>query len=57
MNTPITVSGRQLLENVHVSKLDVIMGVDLVTEASKEPVLIKVIIDNLLPKVYMQLII
>ena len=57
MNTPVTVSGRQLLENVHVPKLEVIVGVDLVTEPSKEPVLIKVIIDNFFSKVHMQLII
>ena len=53
MNAPVLITSRRLLEYIHISKLYVAMIIQVIAETSEKPVLIKIIIDDLLAKVYM----
>ena len=57
MVAAIAITRSQLLKNIHITKLQVIVFVDMVIETEKKPVLVKVIIDDLLSKIYMHFII
>ena len=57
MNTPIAITSSELLKNIHITKLQVIVFVNMVIETQEKPVLIKVIIDYLLPEIYMHFVI
>lgn len=48
MGTSVTVPCSQLLKNIHVPNLNVIVRTELITESSKKPVLVEIIIYNLL---------
>ena len=53
----ITVAGSQLLKYIHITKLEIIVLIGVISEAYKKPVLVKIIIDDLFPKVDMNFII
>ena len=57
MITPIPVAGSQLLKYIHITKLEIIVLVDMISEADKKAVLIKIIIDDLFAKVDMYFIV
>ena len=57
MNAPVAVAARQLLKNIHIAKLDIIMFIDMISKAQEKTVLVKVIIDDLFPEIYMHFII
>ena len=48
MNAPVKIACRQLLENIHITNLEIIMLVDMIIKAEKETILIKIIVDDLL---------
>jgi hypothetical protein len=51
MDATVTISGSQLLKAIHVSKLKIIMSIHMIGKSNKDPVLVKIIIDNLLSKI------
>lgn len=53
----VLVTRGQLLENIHISKLDIAHFARLVRKSYEKPVLIKIIIRDFFPKVDMQLIV
>ena len=53
----IPVTGSQLLENIQITHLQVILSTELVIQPGKEAVLVKIIIHDLLPEIYMHFII
>ena len=57
MQNPVFVSRRKLLKQVHIPKLQCIVLTDKIVKPKKKPVLIKIVVDDLLPEVYMYLII
>ena len=57
MITPVTVACRQLLKYIHIPELQVIMLIDMVIKSQEEPVLIKIIIDDLFAEIDMHFII
>lgn len=57
MITPIAITSSELLKNIHITKLQVIVFVNMVSEAQEKPVLIKIIINYLLSEIYMHFII
>lgn len=48
----ILVASSSFLKKVHITKLQVIVAVKLVTKAGKKPVLVKVIVYNVLAKIH-----
>lgn len=57
VNSPVFIACRQLLKQVHVPQLDEIMFVDEKIEAGEEPVLVKIIVDDLSPEIHVQFVI
>ena len=57
MITPVVIAGSQLLKNIHITKLQVIMLVNMIIKSQEKSILIEIIIDNLLSEIYMQFII
>ena len=57
MNTPVLIACSQLLKQIHITKLDIISFVDMISQAKEKTVLIKIIIDDLFAKIDVQLII
>ena len=47
----VTITGSQLLKYIHITKLKIIMLVDLISKTNKKTILIKIIIDNLFTEV------
>lgn len=57
MITPITVASWQLLKHIHITELEIVVFVYVISKAGKKAILIKIIIDNLPAKVDMHFII
>ena len=57
MNISIPNAGRQLLKNIHVSKLKLVMSVCVIIKPCKKTILIKRIINYFLAKVDMHFVI
>ena len=57
MDASELIACRELLKEVHITKLQVIMRSQLVIQARKKTVLVKIVIHDLLAKVDMKLII
>ena len=57
MITTITVSTGQLLKQVHITKVEIIMLVDIISKTNKKTILIKIIIDNPFTEVDMYFIV
>ena len=57
MIAPIAIACSQLLKYIHITKLEIIVLVYMISKTNKKAVLIKVIIDDLLTKVDMNFII
>ena len=53
----IPVTGSQLLENIQITHLHIFLSTELVIQPGKEAVLVKIIIHDLLPEIYMHFII
>ena len=51
MGTLIIITAGQLLKNVHISKLQLIVFVDVVMKPRKEPVLVKIVVDDLFAEI------
>ena len=51
IDAAVLVAGRQLLKNIHVSKLQPVVGIGMVMKAYKKPVLIKRIVDYFFAKI------
>lgn len=57
MGAAIAVAGSELLEDVHVSKLDIVVLVDMIVKPEEETVLVKIIIDDLFTEIDMYFIV
>lgn len=57
MNTPVAVARGQLLENIHIPKLQVIVFIDMIVESKEKTVLVKIVMDDLFTEIDMNLII
>ena len=57
MITPIAITSSELLKNIHITKLQVIVFVNMVSEAQEKPVLVKIIVDYLFSEIYMYFIV
>ena len=57
MDASELIACRELLKEVHITKLQVIMRSQLVIQARKKTVLVKIVIYYLLSEVYMHLIV
>jgi hypothetical protein len=57
MNKPVPVSGRKLLKEIHISELQVVCFVSLVTESKKKPVLIEIVVDYFFSKIHMHFVV
>ena len=57
MITPVAIACSQLLKDIHISKLEIIVLVYMISKANKKTVLVKIIIDDLLTKVDMNFIV
>lgn len=51
MYTPVPIARRQLLKQIHVTKLHIAMLIYLVFQSCEKTVLVKIIVDNLLTKI------
>jgi hypothetical protein len=57
MRAPVPAGLGQLLENIHIPKLEIIMFADMVIKSEKNPVLVKIVVDDLFSKINVYLII
>ena len=52
----ILVTGRQLLKDVHITKLQLVVFVDVIMKSCEKPVLVEIIVDDLLAKIHKYLV-
>ena len=57
MQRPVTGAAGQLLENVHITKLKIVMWIYMVGKSKEKTVLVKTVIDYLFTKIDMYFII
>ena len=57
MGIPVFIACSQLLKDICVACLQVAIAAELVLNAQEKTIVIKIIVDNLLPKTDMQLVI
>ena len=57
MNSPVAITCCQLLKYIHITKLEIILLIDMIGKAHEETVLIEIIIDNLFSEVDMNFIV
>ena len=57
MNSPVAITCCQLLKYIHITKLEIILLIDMIGKAHEETVLVKVIIDDLFSEIYIYFII
>ena len=55
-DTFILISGGKLLKYAHITELQLVVLVNIVMKPCEKPVLVKIIIDDLLPEVYKDLV-